>query len=264
MSCGSAGDQLTALILTYHAVEAGPPPLCTDEKLFRAHLDVIEDAGAKTMTVTELAHAVRTRTLPKRAVAITFDDAISSAVHTAAPMLTERGMTATIFCVAAHLGGASDWPSQPHGRRNFQLASASELTTAAALGMEIGSHGYSHAPLLGDDPGFLRRELVDSRVFLEDQIGADVRSFAFPYGVRSPAAEGLQAESGYEAACTGGFGVVEPGVDPLALPRVDAHYLRRPGLLRHAIAGSPRVYLGVRRMGARARRLVVADYGSGS
>jgi peptidoglycan/xylan/chitin deacetylase (PgdA/CDA1 family) len=248
------------LLLTYHAIEDGPAPLCVAPDLFRAHLDVLEQSGARTLTIDDLADALRARRLPERAVALTFDDGIASVVQVAVPLLVERGMTATLFCVAGHLGGRSDWPSQPLNRREFALASAPKLRECARLGFEIGSHGLEHEPLGTADERALERELAESKATLESELGVRVRSFAYPYGTASSAADQVLRRVGYTAACIGSFGVAGPETDPFALPRVDIHYLRRPALLRRALNGSADGYLAARRLGARAKRLARRDY----
>jgi peptidoglycan/xylan/chitin deacetylase (PgdA/CDA1 family) len=248
------------LLLTYHAVEDGPAPLYVAPDVFRTHLDVLEQTGARTLTVAELADALRARRVPERAVALTFDDGIASVVQVAVPLLVERGMTATLFCVAGHLGGASDWPSQPRNRREFAHATAPELRDCAGLGFEIGSHGLEHEPLGTADGGVLERELAESKASLERELGVEVRSFAYPYGAASSAADAALRRAGYTAACIGSFGLAGPRADPFALPRIDVHYLRRPALLRRAHTGSLDGYLAARRLGARAKRLVRRDY----
>ena len=97
-----------ALVLTYHAVERGPAPLCVDPDLFVEHLDCILESGARALTVRELAEALREGALDRPSVAITFDDGFASVVESAGPLIAERGLPATVFCVAGHLGGTSD------------------------------------------------------------------------------------------------------------------------------------------------------------
>ena len=89
---GPGATPLTAVILTYHAIEDGPRPLCIEPALFGEHAAVIADSGAKTLTVLELGMALRDGALPERAVAITFDDGCESVVTNAAPLLAERGL----------------------------------------------------------------------------------------------------------------------------------------------------------------------------
>jgi peptidoglycan/xylan/chitin deacetylase (PgdA/CDA1 family) len=247
------------LILAYHSVDDGPPPLSIDPALFARHLDCIAESGARVLTIRELADALRTNGPAAPAVAITFDDGFANVVDVAYPLLAEHEFAATVFCVASHLGAMSDWPSQAPRAPRLPLARPSELARLAEAGWEIGSHGLRHDPLeIGPDA--LRRDFAESKRVLEEAVGVPVSSYAYPYGVVPRGAAAVLAETGYRAACTGRLGTVQPGADPFALPRVDMHYLRRPALLRSVLAGRADLYLGARRLGARARRVVRRDY----
>ena len=177
-----------ALIVTYHAIEEGSSPLCIEPSLFRRHLDCLAELGATTVTVAELAAWLQAGKLPPLAVAITFDDGCASAVRVAAPLLAERGQKATFFCVAGHMGGANDWPTQTTGIPRLELAAADELAELSALGFEIGAHGMDHTPLRGLSDADLDRQIREPRAKLEDAISTDVRCLAYPYGAMPDAA----------------------------------------------------------------------------
>src|SRR5262249_30573513 len=216
-----------------------------------------EACGASTLTAAELADALASGDAPERTVVITFDDAFAGAVREARPLLAAAGIRATFFCVAGHVGGQSDWPSRSPDAPVGSLASTEELRAAAADGHEIGSHGWSHEPLDGDAD--LQREVVESKDALADATGARVRSFAYPYGAApTPAAHAAVAGT-YDIS----FGATIGRVGRAAqheLPRVDAHYVRDPRLLRRVVLGSFDTYLGVRRIGSRTRRAFRKDY----
>lgn len=247
------------LILTYHAVESGPPPLFVEPAVFEAHLQVLSDAGAVVLTLSSLARRLRDGSLPDRAVALTFDDAFASVVSEALPRLRRRGWPATVYCVAGHLGGTNDWPTQPAAVPRRRLASADELAELAAAGFEIGAHTLTHPPLSQLSGDALHKEVVDCQHRLEAIVGQPVRTFACPYGDCPQGAARQLLERTYDAVCITALDTVGPAADPYALPRVDAHYLRRPRLLGHVVRGRGFGYLAVRRAGARARRLVVSD-----
>ena len=59
------------LVVTYHAITAGPPPLHVDPELFERHLEALVDAKVTALTVSDLAASLRAGALPDRAVAIT-------------------------------------------------------------------------------------------------------------------------------------------------------------------------------------------------
>jgi peptidoglycan/xylan/chitin deacetylase (PgdA/CDA1 family) len=204
------------------------------------------------LTVRELAERLRSRRLPARAVAISFDDGYASVAREALPLLERRGLAATVFCVARRLGQASEWPSRAAWAPVLPLASAQELARLAAAGWEVGSHGLEHEP---GDAGF-----AESRELLEARVGVEVTSFAYPYGVVPPDARSALADAGYAAACTTRLARVDETTDPYELPRVDMHYLRSARLLHAVLAGRLDGYLRARSLGARARRLALRDH----
>ena len=249
-----------ALVLAYHAIERGPAPLCIEPALFAEHLDVIRDSDVMPMSLERLAEEVEVGGPEEPSVAITFDDGCAGVIETAVPMLRERGLPATVFCVAGHLGrpGTTGRRSPPPAPK-LRLASAAALADAAGDGIEIGSHGLTHLPLGLAEDAALEREIVASRAKLEEETGAAVSWFAHP-GHFSAGERGRELlRHSYSGAVAGGNRPAEPSADRWAFPRVEMHYLRRPGFLRRALQGAD-AYLALRRLGARARRVVREDY----
>jgi peptidoglycan/xylan/chitin deacetylase (PgdA/CDA1 family) len=248
-----------ALILVYHAVEDGPPPLCIPPAVFRGHLDCIAEASIPAVTLGRLVDDLRVGRPVERSIAITFDDGFQSVVDEAAPLLAERQLPATIFCVAGHLGGRNDWVTQPDGVFSRPLADARSVASLAEGTFEVGSHGMTHLPLSRAPAGVLQRELVDSRIALEQAVGSPVHWFAYPYGVVPQLVARQLVERTYRGACVNLLRPVRSGADVFALPRIDAHYLRRRALFRRVLEGLD-CYLHTRRSGARLRRVVRRDF----
>lgn len=249
-----------ALIVTYHAVEAGPPPLCVHPDLFGAHVDTALSAGARLVNISELVAELASPTGDERLVAFTFDDGFASVARFAAPVLASHGLSATVFCVAGHISGRNDWATSPVGGFASDLLSEEQIGELVSDGFEIGSHGYSHVPMSNASGEALQREILESQQVLEQLTGTEVRTYAYPYGsLPQPGARTL-VERTYAAACTTRIAFVGDASDRHLLPRVDAHYLRRPEILRRAVAGSLGSYLAVRRVGSRARRAFRSDY----
>lgn len=251
---------MSALVLMYHGVEDRDDPLFVPPSLFAEHVAVIASSGFPVLTVGELADRLRDGTLPEHAVVLTFDDGFSSVATEVAPRLLERGLRATVFCVAGRLGGTNAWPTGRPGAIEVALADANDLRRLAAEGFEIGAHGMEHSPLDTDDAQEIRREIVEAASVLEDAVGIAARSFAYPYGAGPSGAAARAVSETYAAACTTRIGRVHQDSSPLSLPRVDAHYLRSPELLATAISGGSNTYLAFRRVAASARRRVRRDY----
>lgn len=252
--------EMRSAILTYHAIDQAPSPLCIEPALFRAQLERIQELGWQTTTVLALANHVRAGSLPERTLALTFDDGFASVCEIAAPELEARRMTATVFCVAGHLGGRNDWPTDRAGGYVAPLCGAGDLRALAAAGIEIGAHGDRHAPLVTRSPDVLRRELLEARTTLEERVGSSIRSVAYPYGAPPSREAAAIVRSAYAAGCTTNLRRLRVGDDPFALPRIDAHYFRNPELLARLLDGRLDGYLRLRSRAARARRLIRKDY----
>jgi hypothetical protein len=87
-----------------------------------------------------------------------------------------------------------------------------------------------------------------------------VRAYAYPYGVAPSDDARRIVTATFSSAWTTTLAYVTPDADSHALPRVDAHYVRRPRLLRAALDGTLGPYLGARRFGAGIRRGLRPDH----
>jgi peptidoglycan/xylan/chitin deacetylase (PgdA/CDA1 family) len=103
----SGGGGRALLILTYHRVLAAPDPLLPDQpdaREFSAHLDLLGSVF-NVLPLSEAFDRMRSRSLPPRAVSITFDDGYANNLEVAAPLLRERGMAASLFIAPGFLDG---------------------------------------------------------------------------------------------------------------------------------------------------------------
>ncbi|MBS7811739.1 polysaccharide deacetylase family protein [Roseococcus pinisoli] len=102
-------------------------------------------------------------------IEITFDDGNISDLRVAAPILAERGLSATFFI----LGGRIGWQD---------FLSARDIRELDRLGMVVGSHGMDHVHWPAVDDVALHRELAVSKSVLEDILGKPVLTAAVPFG----------------------------------------------------------------------------------
>ena len=251
---------MSVVILMYHGVEQREGPLFIDPAMFAVQADAIVESRVPVLTMSEIGESLRAGRVPPRAVALTFDDGFVSVLENAAPILQQRGLRATVFCVAGRLGGTNRWPTGLPGAPEVRLASAADVSRLVSAGFEIGAHGADHEPLDVDDPATIQREVADARVWLERSVGVSVRSLAYPYGALPSPAALTAVRHEYTTAVTTRIGRIRSSSDPYALPRVDAHYVRSPGIFRAVLNGGANGYLALRRMAATARRRFVLDY----
>ena len=190
------------LMLMYHAVLPGKGAptwsWAVSMQQFCDQLDFLKSEGYATPTMGELL-AVPVAKWTGRTVVITFDDGYVDNLA-ACKALRQRGMRATWFIVSGSIGRDPAWLSD--GRPQGRLLNAAELRDMQAAGMEIGSHTVSHIRLPQADDRQLRQEVEDSRATLEDILGHEVSSFAYPYGAWDERCAEAVKEAGYAAACT--------------------------------------------------------------
>lgn len=203
-------------ILMYHSVTGGtedPYRITVPPHRLDRQLRWLRDRGLRGVGVDQLL-AARTMGRADDLVGLTFDDGYADFVEAALPLLRRHGCTATVFVLPGRLDGVNEWdrlgPRRP-------LLSADGIRTAAAAGMEIGSHGLFHTDLTTADDETLEQETVLSRTMLAEITGTAPVGFCYPYGtVDGRAVESVRA-AGYRYACA-----IDPG--PLtglhALPRV--------------------------------------------
>jgi peptidoglycan/xylan/chitin deacetylase (PgdA/CDA1 family) len=99
-----------------------------------------------------------------------------------------------------------------------------ELRAHRERGVLFGSHGVSHAHLteLSDDE--LRRELMESKQQLEDELTTPCTELAYPYGEHDDRVRAAARAAGYLRA----YGLRERGRDPYAWPRLDLYRRHTP------------------------------------
>jgi peptidoglycan/xylan/chitin deacetylase (PgdA/CDA1 family) len=237
-------------ILMYHSIDEDASPLSTAPALFARQMESLRRAGWRTARIAEIGAAIRARrALPRRTLAITFDDAYRNFAEHAWPALRANGLGATLFAISEQLGGRSDWPGAPVA---LPLLSADEVRRLAAEGVEIGGHSATHARLPGLPPERLASETAGCCRALEAVIGGPVGAFAYPYGAYDAAARAAVGVA-CAAACTTRMGFAGPASDPLELERIDAYYLRDPRLMERLDSPATRAYLSLRAVVRRAR-----------
>jgi peptidoglycan/xylan/chitin deacetylase (PgdA/CDA1 family) len=224
----SAG-QHGPVMLMYHSVMPGNGtpdwPWAVSVQRFRSQLDFLAAEGWATPTMAELVAAPEKWT--GRTAIITFDDGYVNNLA-ARDELKKRGMRASWFIVSGSIGREPTWPAD--GRPAGRLLNGAELRAMQDTGMEIGSHTANHVRLTEADDKLLRTELSDSKAVLEDSLGGEISSFAYPYGAWDERCANAVRAAGYRAACTTRTG--------WALRDKDLYQLRRLTMSNTDTAGS--------------------------
>jgi hypothetical protein len=139
-----------------------------------------------------------------------------------AERLASRGMSGTFYVAWNH-------PKSPE-------ICAADLRELRRMGMEIGSHTWTHGMLTGRPRAAVVEELTKSREALEDLLGEPVTSLSYPEGLFTRMIRSVVPECGYELARTTVAFRTEARFDPTRMPiTIELIPLSRFGHVRHAV-----------------------------
>lgn len=212
-------------ILMYHRIadsgSAELAPYRVTPAAFEAQIRYLSEQGFVGVSLEDWSqHVIYGSSLPRGAVAITFDDGYKDFAEHAWPVLERYGFQATVFLVADRIGGTNVWDQEEFGE-TLPLLDWREVRELQAAGVEFGSHTATHPWLPSLSWAAAARELRRSRKVLEDGLGAPVTSVAYPWGAFGKAVQFLAGASGYEVAVSTAPGICEARHSLLALPRIE-------------------------------------------
>lgn len=235
-------------VLMYHALDEQRSAISIPPSTFERQMNALHEGGFNVIPLRELVSKLQAgEELPQRSVIITFDDGFESVYTHGLPILQKYGFPATMFLVSGYCGKSNDWPSQPAGIPRLSLSDWPQIREMERYGFEMGAHTHSHPRLDRVSPAELEREVVESKLVIEDKLGHEVNDFAYPYGRQNTNSAEIVSET-YAGACTTYLSMVTSKSDPLALERVEALYLQNPRMVRLLANPIMPFYLGVRRL----------------
>jgi peptidoglycan/xylan/chitin deacetylase (PgdA/CDA1 family) len=180
-------------ILTYHDLgrhaKLGLPAV--SRRRFKAHLDVLTLLARPLVTAREAVSRARAG-----GIGLTFDDGYESVYTEALPEMIARRATGTVFPVVGSVGGSNAWDVRLSLRPARHLT-WTQLQDLVSQGFEVGSHTMSHRDLTRLAERDLTEELARSKFLLEDRLGIEVVSVAYPFGKATPKVMEAAARLGY-------------------------------------------------------------------
>ena len=141
-----------------------------------------------TITTNMLVQAITIgRELPPHPLLITFDDGHLDNYTNAFPIMQKYNFTGVLYIVGNYLGA--------DGFMNRE-----QILEMHDAGWEVGSHSMNHLDLTKQTPEVQRNEIVGSKERLENMLGIDILTFAYPFGARDAAVMDYAKFAGYMAA----------------------------------------------------------------
>lgn len=213
-------------ILMYHAVKEGksdPRPYYdtnVSPPVFARQMEQLRDGGYRTLGLGQALEMLRSGDAGQKFVVITFDDGYRDFYEMAFPILARCQFTATVFLIT---GKTSD---RPASFKDKECLTWREVRELGSKGISFGSHTVTHRELKLLNIEQVYAELEDSKKTIEDQIGAAVQSFSYPYAFPEANQQftrqlrELLLKCGYENGVTTILGTAKSGTDQFFLPRL--------------------------------------------
>jgi peptidoglycan/xylan/chitin deacetylase (PgdA/CDA1 family) len=181
---------------------------------FRRLLKMLADLEYESVTSRQFTGAKAGRNC-----LLTFDEGFEDLYSELLPLIGPHGLKPLVFVVADRIGRFNTWESTA-GYTKRSLLSATQIREMAKYGVEFGSQTCTHSWLPSLTEKDLRREVNDSKGKLEDLLGAEITSFAYPYGGANAHIRATVARAGYTRAFSS-----SPGLsfwdDPMWIRRVE-------------------------------------------
>ncbi len=154
---------------------------------------------------------------------ITFDDGFESVYQVAYPALKQRNLSAIVYIPTDSIGCRIGWNEQL-ALRLEPIMTLDQIRELSDNGFEIGSHTVSHPMLTKLSDADLRRELVDSKLRLEQITGKEVASLSYPYGDYDQRVLDACVEAGYRSAVCQRLSSVSSPINLFEIPRISVRW----------------------------------------
>ena len=167
------------------------------ENIFREHMKYLKDNNFSVITFEDLNNiGWRNRfDKNKKYIIITFDDGYVDNYELAFPILKEFNFKATIFLMGEST--YNEWDVKADGEKSFPLMSVEMIKEMQDYGIEFGAHTFNHPKLNKLSNDEIKHQIVDVKKPLEEKIGREIITFAYPYGILNDYAKKMVEEAGY-------------------------------------------------------------------
>jgi peptidoglycan/xylan/chitin deacetylase (PgdA/CDA1 family) len=188
--------------LSYHNFTSGQSKnlLTVSAKNFEDQLNYLKKEKYHTLTLDQLQEFLDSGQAPRNSILLTIDDGWISSYNVAHPMLQKFGFNATLFI-------PTDYVSSQN-RKIISWDQAREMVNDNSINIQCHTKGHRDLNLIEDGESLqsyitsIEDQVVTSKKIINEEIGKQVTSIAYPYGNTNPVAIEILKRNGYKTAFT--------------------------------------------------------------
>ncbi|WP_051273423.1 polysaccharide deacetylase family protein [Desulfotruncus alcoholivorax] len=209
-------------VLMYHMVSdwSHRRALAVPVKEFDRQMWYLHQRGYQVMSLETILKKLNSgEPLPRKTVAITFDDGYQDNYINALPVLKKYHFPATVFMPCSLVGEKNLWDIK-RGKAEVKMLTREQIAEMMFHKISFQAHTSNHVVLTDVSPARARKEIFDSKAGLAGITGKNVEIFCYPSGRYNNQIKGYVKAAGFNYAFTTRQGRIKPGDDPYTLKRI--------------------------------------------
>ncbi|MGL5582883.1 MAG: polysaccharide deacetylase family protein [Cetobacterium sp.] len=214
-------------VIMYHRVikdesEKGVHGTYVTVKQFDEQMKYLKNKGYETITFEDLLNNKYKQRFDKdkKWIMLTFDDGYKDNYENAFPILKKYQFKGIIYILDGVKYNKWDVDDKNNPEKEFPLMNVEELLEMQKYGIEFGGHTSTHPKLAELSLENVKKEIILSKNNIENLVGKELLSFAYPYGSLNEDVKKIAQESGYQFAVATDSGSITFSDDLFEIRRV--------------------------------------------
>jgi peptidoglycan/xylan/chitin deacetylase (PgdA/CDA1 family) len=208
-------------VLLYHRIVHNKLPIGKHkiyvwENEFEKQMHYLHSNGYETITFYDV---LKNPTMDwTKKIILTFDDGYVDNYSVAFPVLKKYGFKAVIYLVTQKK--FNEWGVR-EGEPRLEMMTPAQLKELSDYGIELGGHTQTHIDLSRHSKAEQEAEIRGSKRDVENTIGKEIVSFAYPFGGINDGVKEVTKNAGYRFAVSTNTGPKKFGDDPFQIRRIE-------------------------------------------